>query len=465
MRSINKKIAFKKNILVSVLVLISLFAAGLFVSCGSTKSIADSNLGSVEDFTKKQLANGVPVIFKQNRGSKIIVCRVIFEGGTSTIDKSLSGIEDLTLDLALRGSEKYPYSKIQKLEYEKSFSLNSSSGKDFSTAGFICIQRDLAEVLAILQDCITKPAFLESDFDQKMKEIASGIAAKKADPSGALGLAITKAAFADHPYDTATSVTEDSYSNINLTMVKGIHQSLLNAFRIKIVVVGNFSPALIESIVSELNSGIGQIPRKAYSAPKIPKIPVMLNTVRVPNEQAGNTGYIAGLFECPNRTSSDYIPFAIASMYIDDLFFSQVREKAGAAYTISTGVIGGKELLGVISIYKATEKKNLKNLVYEAINSFNENDIAKKLDQYKNKYITTIFSSAQTASGLTSSVVSSLEYYDSESAYLGRADLVNAVEVGQVIAAYKKYFEPISRQNAAQWIIVDGEENLEDYTF
>ena len=113
MRSINKKIAFKKNILVSVLVLISLFAAGLFVSCGSTKSIADSNLGSVEDFTKKQLANGVPVIFKQNRGSKIIVCRVIFEGGTSTIDKSLSGIEDLTLDLALRGSEKYPYSKIQ----------------------------------------------------------------------------------------------------------------------------------------------------------------------------------------------------------------------------------------------------------------------------------------------------------------------------------------------------------------
>ena len=137
MRLINKKIAFKKNILVSVLVLISLFAAGFFVSCGSTKSIADSNLGSVEDFTKKQLANGVPVIFKQNRGSKIIVCRVIFEGGTSTIDKSLSGIEDLTLDLALRGSEKYPYSKIQKLEYEKSFSLNSSSGKDFSTAGFI----------------------------------------------------------------------------------------------------------------------------------------------------------------------------------------------------------------------------------------------------------------------------------------------------------------------------------------
>ena len=465
MRFNNVKKSFNKNIFFLILAFVCFSLSGIFVSCGSTKNIDVSTLGSPEDFTKKQLSNGVPVIFKQNRGSKIVVLRLIFEGGTSNIDKSMGGIEALTLDLALRGSESYKYADIQKLEYEKSFSLNSSSGKDFSTAGFVCIQRDLAEVLTLFSDCIINPAFLESDFNQKMKEVSSDIAGRKADPSGALSNAISKVAFENHPYATTTSVTEDSYPNISLTMIKGIHQSLLNALRIKIVITGNFGTDLIENLVSELDSTVGQIPRKAYSAPKIPKIPVMTNTVRVANEQAGDTGYIAGLFECPSRSDPNYIPFAIASMYIDDLFFSQVREKAGAVYSINSGIIGGKELLGVISIYKTTEKKNLKKLIYDAIDSFSEDEITKKLEQYKNKYITSIFSSSQTASGLTSSVVSSLEYFGSESAYLSRADLVNAVEAKQVISAYKKYFEPISKQNAAQWVIVDGEENLEEYDF
>lgn len=465
MRLDNIKKSFKKNILASVLALACISVSGIFVSCGTTKAVDNAVLGSPEDFTKRQLANGVPVIFKQNRGSKIVVLRVIFEGGTSAIDKSMGGIEALTLDLALRGSETYKHQDIQKLEYEKSFSLTSSSGRDYSTAGFICIQRDLAEVLTIFSDCIMNPAFLESDFNQRMQEVSSEIAGKKADPSGALGNAISKVAFQNHPYATTTSITEESYPNISLTMVKGIHQSLLNAFRIKVVAVGNFNHDLIDSLVSELNSSIGQIPRKAYSAPKIPKIPVMTETVRVANEQAGDTGYIAGLFECPSRSDPNYIPFAVASMYIDDLFFSQVREKAGAVYSINSGIIGGKELLGVISIYKATEKKNLKKLVYDAISSFSEDEITKKLEQYKNKYITSIYSSAQTASGLASTVVSSTEYFDSESAYLGRADMVNAVEAKQVVSAYKKYFEPIVKQNAAQWIIVDGEENLDEYDF
>ena len=58
-----------------------------------------------------------------------------------------------------------------------------------------------------------------------------------------------------------------------------------------------------------------------------------------------------------------------------------------------------------------------------------------------------------------------MEYFDSESAYLKRIDLVHAVETKQVIAAYRKYFEPIAKENAASWIVVDGEENLKEYNF
>lgn len=434
-------------------------------SCGSTKGIALGEDSDKEGFVHKKLSNAVPVIFKQNRGSKIVVFRLVFEGGNSVIDKSLSGIENITLDLALRGSEAHPYSEIQQLEYEKSFSFTSSSGKDYSTAGFICIQRDLAEVFSIFADCIINPAFSEAEFEKQMKDISMHIASRKADPSGALGNAISKAAFTNHPYETTASVSEESFPNINLTMVRGLHQSLLNAMRLKIVVVGNFSSDLIDSFTKELENTFGQVARKAYSAPKIPKIPAVGESVRVANEQAGDTGYIAGLYSCPRRTDSDYVPYAIASMYIDDLLFAQVREKAGAVYSINTGVIGGKEMLGVLSVYKASEKKQLKKLINDAILSFNEEEISKKIDQYKNKYMTSIFSSSQISSGLASSIISSLEYHGSENAYLKRGRQIQDVEAKDVIAAYKKYFEPVARNNAVRWIIVDGKDNLSEYDF
>ena len=456
----------KKGIFLSFfLVALLLGQAILFVSCGSTKVDKGPAFVPVEDFTTKNLGNGIPVIFKQNRGSKIVVLRIVFEGGLSAIDKSISGIEGITLDLALRGSENYPYKTISQLEYEKSFSLNSSSGKDFALAGFTCIQRDMSEVLDIFAECMLNPLFSESDFNQRITEVKSEIASRKADPSGALSIALSEEAFKNHPYETTSSANEESVNNITLSLVKGIHQGLLNALRMKIVVVGNFNASLLDDFTAALDKKFGSVPRKAFSAPKIPKISVGNTVVRVANEQAGNTGYIAGLFECPNKTAPDYIPFALATMYLDDLLYSQVREKAGAVYSINTGIIGGKELVGVLSVYKATEKAKLKKLITDAILSVDEKKLNDDLDSYKNKFITSLFSSGQTATGLASSLISSMVYLGSEKAYLERADLVQSVQTSQVISAYNKYILPIAKENAACWILVDGEENINEYDF
>ncbi|MCR4823468.1 MAG: insulinase family protein [Treponema sp.] len=456
----------KNKILSSVFFALSFLFIGLaFMSCGSTKVEEHVVESPVEDFTYKTLSNGIPVIYKQNPGSKILVTRLIFEGGTSLIDKSLSGIEGMAFNLALRGSEKYDYKTISQLEYEKSFSLSAYSGKDYSTAGFVCIQRDMAQVMDIFSDCLLNPLFLEEDFNNEMTNASSSIAARKSDPNGSLAMELANTAFSDHPYSSFSYVTEESYPNINMTMIKGIHRGLLNALRIKILVVGNFNSSLIEDFTRSLEEKFGSLPRKAFSLPKIPKITVNIGSKLIANEQAGKSGYIAGLFECPSKSSEEYIPFALSLLYLDDLLFAQVREKAGAVYSINSGVIGGKELAGVISAYRVSGKKSFKKTLLDAIASFDANYLAENIEKYKNKYITSIFSSAQTATGIAGSVITSMEYLGSEKAYLSRADLVQAVEPRHVIAAYKNYIEPIAKQNAAAWIVVDSEDSLSEYDF
>lgn len=462
----DKSFKYLKTILARTFLLSLALSLSLSLSsCGSTGNVETAKAAPVEDFTIKHLSNEIPVVFKQNRGSKIVVFRLVFEGGTSALDSSMSGLEDLTLNLALRASDMYSYEDIQHREYEKSFSLSSSSGKDYSTAGFICIQRDLSEVFNIFSSCMLNPLFSEEDYSRRMNEIADEISRKNADPSGTLGLAITKNVFKDHPYGTAGSVTEDSYKNLTLNLVKGLHTSLMNALRIKIVVVGNFSAPLIDDFTEKLERKFGGISRKAFSLPRIAKISVNNEAIRIANEQAGETGYVAGMYSCPSRDSDEYIPYAIASMFIDDLLYAQVREQAGAVYSINTGVLGGKEFVGVISAYRVSGREQFKKLILNAISSFDEEAVEKKLDQYKNKYISSIFNSSQTASGVAANVINSMEYYGSEQAYLHRSEAIRAVQPAQVINAYKKYFEPVAKENAALWIIVDREENLSEYDF
>lgn len=442
--------------------LISIASLFLALSCASTKMGETCEHGG---FSQKTLSNGIPVIFKQKKGSKIVVLKVLFEGGSSVIEKELGGIEDVVFSLMMRGSEKYPYQKLQQLEYEKSIFLSAGNGRDYSSAGFTCIQRDLELSLDMISECIKNPSFLEQDFMRKMTEIEDSIEKRKADPSGSLGLALSKEAFKNHPYETTVSVTEDSFKNINLDLVKEIHARLLNANRIKIFVAGDFSKELLLDFTSALDKNFGSIPKDSFPTPAIPRLKVTPKSQFIENEQAGDTGYAAGIFEYPERSSKDCVPLALALMYIDDLLFSQVREKAGALYSVGTDVIGGRKLLGLLSLYKISGKENLKKTVYDAILSFDEEAITKKLSQYKNQYVSSLFESAMTSSGMLTNVILGSEYFGSPDFYLKRAEQVQNVSARQVIAAYKKYIEPLAKEDKVTWIVVDGKENLSKYDF
>ena len=134
-----------KNFLMTV----TAFSAILFISsCASTKvPESDFYAANIADFRTEKLSNGIPVFFKQNRGSKVVVLRMVIEGGVGCYPSKdgvkLDGIEEFAFDLAQHGSKNYSYEDIQSLEFNKRFSITASSGKDYSTAGFTCIQRDL----------------------------------------------------------------------------------------------------------------------------------------------------------------------------------------------------------------------------------------------------------------------------------------------------------------------------------
>lgn len=443
-------------------------AALLLVSCASNSgapaakknlSYYESNIG---DFSTTTLSNGIPVVFKKNNAGKIYVVRMIIDGGVSFVPAKKSGLEDATLEMVQYGSEKYPYTEIQRLKFEQSFSITSDAGYDYATYSFRCIEKYLDGVMDIFADSFLHPLFNEEDFAKLKAEYAEDIQRSHTEPSSLLALTMRKEAFKGHPYESNPSVTKESFDNITLDAVKSHYKTLLNAKRLKIVVIGELSDVVQKKIEEKLESAFGAIPATDFVRPEIPELSVKGATVHEKLEQAGDSGYAFGYYRCPDRASAEYIPFVIASMYIEEALFSQVREQLGAVYSAGNGIMGGSKLFGVLSVYRASKPENLEQYMYDAVDSFpDEKGIQEKLNQYKNKYITALFSSAQDSNGVAGNVVSSWQNYGDPTRYLHRTEEVQEVTAEQVLAAYQTYFARNKNRaaggkvNPIRWIVVD----------
>ncbi|MCR5724957.1 MAG: insulinase family protein [Treponema sp.] len=428
----------------------------------------DDNIG---DFSTLSLSNGIPVIFKQQEGKTAWVGLVI-TGGVSLYPPEKSGLEDITLSMMLHGSESYPYQEIQRIAYDKSLALSSSAGKDYSLISARFITRDTSAALSLLTDSVLHPLLSTEDFTKVMTEEAEAVQRTLTNPSGILGLELSKSAFKNHPYATSVSPTADTISTITLEDVRNHYESLLNAARFSFVVVGDFTGRAQKQVLELLEAGFGSIGRNELSLEAIPPLAAENGAVYASCEIAADTGYIAGYFACPERSSDDYVAFALALMYLDDIMFRQVREQHSAVYTIGSGVLGGKQLLGAISVYKATEKQHLKEYIYEAIDSFpDEKEIAESLDYYKNKYITALFTSSQNTGGVAGNVVASLVYNNSPTQYLNRSAQVQAVTAQDIVRVYSRYLaqKPERAENKTanpiRWIVVSGEKSVRQFKF
>ncbi len=453
-------------------ILLFLTFCAVLVSCVSTPGNSDYYKNNAEDFKIFYLSNGIPVIYKHNASGQIATVRMIIEGGAPVLPQGKDGLEGITLNLMLHGSKDYSYEKIQKLSFDSNWGISYASSIDYSTVNARFIQKDLNEVMAVFADSILNPLLSESEYKKIMTEQKEAVQSALSDPSSFLGIELRKAAYKNHVYKTFASATEESVKSITYEDVKNWYGKILNASRLKFVVVADFSEKELDAFANNLDSKFGYIKAEDYYRPEIEAISVSEGSVAFVNDQAGESGYIAGILQAPDRYDSDYVAWAIAGMIIDDKLFEHVREKNGAVYSIGTGIIGSKDMLGIISVYKASKYEELKQYIYEAVDMFpDEKEVNERLDEYKNKYITSLFGSSQNSSGVAANIVTSIEYSGNPLKYLERSGEVQKVTAKQVCDSYAKYFARSSERalngtpSPVYWVIVSGKETASRFKF
>ncbi len=437
-----------------ILVLISCCLLIGLTSCKSTLMIRDSYYSANKDgFSSYSLQNKIPVFLKTCSYSKTTAVSVVIEGGSSCVSSEKTGLETLVFDTFLKSAR----TELRKVSTNASISY--SVGKDFSEYKLFCPDEEFKVVFPVfLGTFVTLPLNVENFISIK-ETTAADIKKSLTTPEGILSYLAKENIYEDHPYASLKQPTTESLKNISFSDLKSHFKEMKNAARIKLVVSGNFSKSRTEFITDSLQKTIGTLSETTFSIPHIPKIKLKTNVIYKENPELAS-GYILGCFSAPSITSSDYIPFAIVTEYLDTILYRRIVMDLKAAESAGIGIFSARDLIGAVSLYNVPENTDMKLLFQKALDSFPKNrEIARTLDNYKNKYIADIYSATSSASALCEKTVFSLEYFNDPQEWIKRVAQVESVTPRQVRTCFEKYI------TGFQWIIISGEATVQELGF
>lgn len=423
-----------------------------------------ANLPTIE---KRVLSNGVTVIIKKNPANRVFSLKVAYNGGVALTSPEKAGLEALTLALMARGSARFSYADLQKIQYEKSSAIGyTSSGYDWSSFDLSTIDKYWDEMFAVFSDCLLRPAFDDTQFGLVKNSFKVSIQKSLSDPYNLAVSRLHEKMFAGHPYAADFAGTAASIESITLDQVKAYYDQFLAADRMAIIAVGNFDTA---KLIASLEAGIGKLPKKGVAVPAVarfvPKAEVYLERF----DKSKGIAYVRGDYPIAEVTSPDFATLQLAYSMLNELLFSVVRTDHGACYSVWANAHGFLSSYGSLVVYKTSKPGEVKGWVDECIALLASGKtlnlkggdekyapIAQTIEAYKAKYVNAFFGNQQTNAEMASQLASSLFYFGDHLEYLRFIDKVRAISAEDVVAAVKAYVvgAPIS------WIVVGDQAML-----
>lgn len=402
---------------------------------------------------RKKLDNSLPLYIKKEPNKRLITLYFTIKDNISRHPPTLSGLDNATLSLLLRGSKEFNYSAISAFSYNTHTEFNTYSIADGSVIGFTCLDKYFTDALNIFSSCLLTPTFPDKEYKTLMNDYEQDVKALLNSPEQALFYNAEEVVYKGSVYETTPYITPKSLPNITLDAIKDNYHSLLDLKRLSIIVVGNVE----DNLTSSLNTLFSKI--EETTPPLAPLAECKLNlqnkTYIYTNEEASDAGYFLRLFPSAPVDSADYIPCRIASLIYSDLLFNLVREHYGACYSPSSSVKSSKSPYGYEYLYRVTALKECKTYLNEARNYmknglvFSSKDkdgavkkekLATRLPGYINSYINQKYAIYSTTGGKASQMAACVLQFSDIEHGTKMLEEAKKVKVKDILKVFNKYW-------------------------
>ncbi len=415
----------------------------------SAPANAGHSLPGPDDIVRQELKNGIVVLARSNFNSPSVVIQGYLNvGGLSDpIDKlGLAHFNALGL---MRGTATRSFQQIYNILESAGASLGFNGGTHTTSFYGKALAEDLGLLLNLAAEAIRQPVYPPEQIERLRAQLLTGLAIRAQDTAEMASLAFDQVIYAGHPYQYPEDGYPEPISAIQVGDLQDFHRRHFGPRGMVISVVGGIEPAkAVEAAAAAL--GDWQNPQQS-DPPALPGLRPLAETRREKVDIGGKaqSDIVLGVAG-PRRCEPNYMAASLGNSILGQFGMmgrlgESVREQAGLAYYIASGLAGGIGP-GPWDVSAGVDPENVDeaiDLILAELQRFYREPVSpEELADSQANYIGRLPLSMESNSGVASALLT-LERFNLGLDYYRRyPEMVRNVTPEQVLEVARQYLDP-----------------------
>jgi len=407
------------------------------------------SLPGPDDIVRRELSNGIVVLFRPNMHSLSVVVTGYLSAGAIFEPDDKLGLAGFTALALMRGTTQREFQQI----YEALESNGASLGIDGGThsIGFYghALAEDLDLLTGTLAETIRQPVFPPDQVERLRDQLLTGLTIRAQDTTEVASLKFDELVYAGHPYSRPEDGYPETIRSITRENLVAFHNKHFGPNGMVISIVGGVDP---ERVFDSVTRFLGdwenpKQPRQPDLPPLKPLSGTISHQVNIPGKsEADIIMGVAG----PPRQSPDFLTASLGNNILGQFGMmgrigESVRERSGLAYHASSSLSGGIGP-GPWLFIAGVDPKNLDKvieLIRQEITRFiTEPVTGEELTDSQANYIGRLPLSLESNAGVASSLLNLERYSLGLDYYLRYPDLIRAITPAGILETAQRYLHP-----------------------
>jgi len=389
---------------------------------------------------------GIEAWLVEDHTNPIITLRFAFRGGAALDPKGKEGLANLVSSTMDEGAGILDSKTFQKTLEDKVITISFDTGQDNFGGRMQTLVKHRDEAFNLLKLALTEPRFDAEPVERIRMQILVGLRRDEENPHSLASRALYQSLFKDHPYGRPVDGTKES--------VKAITRDDLRAFVAQRLARNNLVIGVVGDITSEI--------LKAKLDETFLKLPMHAKPWGLPDRRPAATGRTlvvdkdvpqsAIMFadvglkrDHPDFYAAYVMNYILGGGGFTSRLYSEIREKRGLAYSVSTG-LNPMEASGLVvggaGTANARVKETLDVLRNEWRDMAREGATEKELKDAKT-YLTGAFPLRFSSSGRIARMLVGMQVAKLGIDYLEKRNgLIGAVDRDAISRVAKKLLDP-----------------------
>lgn len=329
------------------------------------------------------LGNGRTLILQADNTLPYISGSLMFTGGDALLDGGTEGLASLTASVLTKGTADLTAIEVEDYLADRAASLAANSGRQSFSFGFTCPERFTGDILSLLQDTMSRPAFRAEEWSRVKQNQVAAIKSAEDQPLGLAFRRIFPFLFGRHTYGLMQLGTVEGVTSFKVDQAIAFWNIQKNLPWV-LSVCGSFDREEVIAAAKRLSPPQKTNPVK-LSSPEWGRERRL--DLRLPGR---NQSHVLLIFPTAPLGSEDAPALNLLQSVLSGMsgmLFTELRDKQGLGYTV-TAIPWTSQKAGMLIFYIGTEPgkvEQAKQGFMDVVNAVRSNELpADELERGKN---------------------------------------------------------------------------------